>query len=194
MVLMVGSVTVNLDVVEAMLYYWQSTKDRIKMSDLFILDVAAMPGLQCAYDDEFNAESVRRALSAIVNREAFSSNNRKEGRFYSNNLWMLEDLGLTERMVTPLKKLNLSSLPEKLNELQSNGKYQELAVIFSPLHIDEYIIKNSRLIINFFAVRPGDEDDRVYIGDQELLAFVVEKLVKLLADSSDLQLNNCSSR
>lgn len=178
---MIQSVTVNLDVIEALLYFWQSTKDRIKISDLFILEAAAMPGLQCVYDDEFNAESVRRALSAIVNREAFSSKNRKEGRFYSNNLWMLEDLSLTERMVAPLKKLNLSSLPAKLNELQENEQYEELAVIISPLHIDEYIIKNNRLIVNFFAVRPSDEGENVYIGKQELLSFITEKLTKLLS-------------
>jgi hypothetical protein len=84
-------------------------------------------------------------------------------------------------MVAPLKKLNLSSLPDKLNELQTNEKYEELAVVFSPLHIDEYMIKNNRLIVNFFAVKPSDEDESVSIGKQELLAFITEKLTRLLS-------------
>jgi hypothetical protein len=177
---MIQRINVNLDAVEAMLYFWQSTNDREKVSELFIFDVTAMPGLTYAYDNEFNSESVRRALSAVTNREIFSSSNRKEGRFYNNTLWMMEDLGYTDMMVQPLKKLNLESLVEKLNDCQGSENFDKLEVIFSPLHLDEYLITGNKLIINFFRVKPGDMDEKTYIGDKELTEFILEKLQELM--------------
>jgi len=177
---MIESIFVNLEVVEALLFFWQSIKDRKKISERFIFDVIEMPGLKYSYDDEFNSESVRGALSAITNRESYSGKNRKEGRFYSNNLWMLEDLSYTEKMVQPLKKLNLQSLVEKINNTQSSAHFRELEVIFTPLHIEEYIIKNNRLIINFFAVNPCQRDEGMCIGEKELSIFIEEKIIELI--------------
>lgn len=177
---MIQRVKVNLDVVEAMLYFWQSTNDREKVSELFIFDVTDMPGLKYTYDDEFNSESVRRALSSVTNREIFSSANRKEGRFYNNNLWMMEDLDYTNMMVQPLKKLNLESLVGKLNAYEGSENFTELEVIFSPLHLDEYLIKDNKLIINFFRVKPSDIDETAYIGETEITKFIEEKLKELI--------------
>lgn len=139
-----------------------------------------MPGLKYAYDTMFTSESVRRALSAIKNREIFSGINGQEGRFYNNNLWMLEDLSYTDRMVQPIKKLNLQFLVSKLNASQGSDNFQELEVVFSPLHLDEYLIKNNQLIINFFMVRPSDIDETVFLGEKELTAFIEEKLKEVM--------------
>lgn len=177
---MISRIKVNLDAIEAMLYFWMATKDKENISEMFIYDIVAMPGLALIYDDEFSEESVRRALSAIKNREIFSSNNRKEGRFYNNNLWMMEDLGYTNLMVTPLKVLNLEYLIEILNPKYIDSKYEELEVIFSPMHLDEYVIKDNKLIINFFRVKPSDFDDSTYIGEKELKVYLEEKLKELL--------------
>ena len=174
---MIERIIVNLDVVEALLFFWHSIKDRNKVSELFIFDVMDMPGLKYAYDDEFTPESVRKALSAITNRESFSGKNKKEGRFYSNNLWMLEDLSYTDRMIQPLKTLNLQSLVKKINATKSSNHFSELEVIFSPLHFEEYIIKDNKLIINFFSVKPNDNNEQVYIGEKELLGYIEEKLI-----------------
>lgn len=163
-----------------MLFFWQSTKDKQKVSELFIYNVTEMSGLKYAYDALFNSESVRRALSAIKNREIFSGTNRQEGRFYNNNLWMLEDLGLTERMAQPIKQLNLEFLVEKLNASQGSKNFSELEVIFSPLHLDEYLIRNNKLIINFFMVRPSDIDETVFLGEKEVSAFIEEKLKEVI--------------
>ena len=177
---MISRIKVNLDAIEAMLYFWMATKDKENISEMFIYDIVAMPGLALIYDDEFSEESVRRALSAIKNREIFSSNNRKEGRFYNNNLWMMEDLGYTNLMVTPLKVLNLEYLIQILNPKYTDSKYEELQVIFSPMHLDEYVIKDNKLIINFFRVKPSDFDDSTYIGEKELKVYLEEKLKELL--------------
>lgn len=177
---MIQRIKVNLDAVEAMLYFWQSTNDREKVSEQFIFDVTEMAGLKYAYDNEFNSESVRRALSAVTNREIFSSMSRKEGRFYNNNLWMMEDLGYTDTMAQPLKKLNLESLVKKLNNCEGSKNFEELEVIFSPLHLDVYLIKNNKLIINFFRVKPSDIDGTVSIENKEITEFIVEKLEELM--------------
>jgi len=177
---MIQSVNVNLDAVEAMLFFWQSTKDRQKVTEQFIYELTDMFGLKYAYDKDFNSESVRRTLSAIKNREVFTSINRQEGRFYNNNLWMLEDLNYTDMMVLPIKKLNLNFLVEKLNDSQDSKDFKELEVIFSPLHLDAYLIKNNKLIINFFMVRPSDINETVFLGETELLVFIEEKLRELM--------------
>ena len=177
---MISRIKVNLEAIEALLYFWQAVNDRENISEMFIYDIAAMPSLTLAYDEEFNEESVRRALSAIKNREIFSSSNRKEGRFYNNNLWMMEDLEYTKLMVSPIKKLNLDFLIEILNSKHDCSKYDEVEVTFSPLHLDEYLIKDNKLIINFFRVKPSDIDDNTFIGEKELKSYIEEKLEELL--------------
>ncbi|KUO69309.1 MAG: hypothetical protein APF77_16075 [Clostridia bacterium BRH_c25] len=179
---MINWVKVNLEAIEAMLYFWQAVNDRENLSEMFIYDIAAIPCLALAYEDEFNEESVRRALSAIKNREIFSRNSKKEGRFYSNNLWMMEDLNYTNLMVAPLKKLNLDFLTGDLNSKYTDSEFSELEVIFSPLHVEDYIIKDNRLIINFFKVKPGGNE--TYIGDMELKEYVKEKLEELLSNAA----------
>lgn len=179
---MINRIKVNLESVEAMLYFWQAVNDRENLSESYIYDIASMPSLAIAYDGEFNEESVRRALSAIKNREVFSRNNQKEGRFYNNNLWMMEDLDYTNMMVMPVKRLNLDSLLEDLNRKYPNAKQQELEVIFAPLHLDEYFIKDDKLVINFFRVKPDLMDEnKTFIGEVEIKEYVKEKLAELLS-------------
>lgn len=176
---MINRIKVNLETVEAMLYFWQAVIDRENISEMFIYDIAAMPGLALTYEEKFNEESVLRALSAIKNREVFSRSSRKEGRFYSNNLWMMEDLNFTNSMVAPVKQLNLEFLAEELNSKYPDSKYNELEVIFSPLHIDDYHTRDNKLIVNFFKVKPGENG--AFIGDREMKEYLLEKLEELLS-------------
>ncbi|HUV85071.1 MAG TPA: hypothetical protein VMV86_05130 [Methanosarcinales archaeon] len=179
---MINRIKVNLESVEAMLYFWQAVNDRENLSEAYIYDVAAMPSLKISYDNEFNEESVRRALSAIKNREVFSRNNQKEGRFYNNNLWMMEDLNYTGIMVAPVKKLNLDSLLVGLNAKYPSTKFEELEVLFVPLHVDEYFIKDDKLVINFFKVKPDLMDEHLtFIGEVEIKKYIMEKLEELLS-------------
>lgn len=178
---MISRIKVNLESVEAMLYFWQAVNDRENLLEAYIYDVAAMPSLKISYDNEFNEESVRRALSAIKNREVFSRNNQKEGRFYNNNLWMMEDLNYTGVMVAPIKKLNLNSLIAGLNVKYPSTKFEELEVLFAPLHVDEYFIKDDKLVINFFKVKPDLMDEHLtFIGEAEIKKYISEKLEELL--------------
>ena len=86
---MLKKITVNLEEIESMLYFWHSTKDREKVSEVYLHEIAVMPGLAGTYSEEFNQESVRKVLSAITNRERLSSLTKAEGRFWNNNMWMM---------------------------------------------------------------------------------------------------------
>lgn len=178
---MIQRIKLNLDALESLLYFWQASADREKVSEQYLNDIAAMPGFVNIYDDEFNAESVRKILSSIVNREPASKDNKKEGRFWNNNMWMTEDLGYTDMMVQPVKKLNLDSLVQRLNDVGVNSKYEELKVLIVPMHLDDYVIKDNMLIINFFRVKPSDIDDTASIDGKEIKEYIFEKLVELLS-------------
>jgi len=177
---MLQRIKVNLEAVEAMLYFWQAASEKENVAEKFFYDVADMPGLTCAYDAEFNGESVRRALSAIKNREPFAGN-KKELKFWNNNMWMMEDFEYTNAMAQPIKKLNLDSLVKKLSSVDGSNKYEELEVIFSPLHSDEYIILGNKLVINFFRVKPDFIEDKTCIGNIELSEYIEEKLKELIS-------------
>ena len=173
---MVQKITINLEAVEAMLYYWHALKDREKVAEKFIYDFMEMPVMQDAYDSEFDQESVRRALSAIKNREVFSGRNLKESRFWNNNMWMLEDISVTNAMVQPLKVLNLDDLAKKLSG--SGSENQELTVAFLPLHSEVYKLAPNKLIINFFRVEAQGKE--ATIDGQPLKEFILDKLQEML--------------
>lgn len=178
---MIQRIKINMDAIEAMLYFWQATSEKENVSEQFFYDVAEFKGMKETYRDDFNGESVRKVLSAIKNRELLSDATLPEKRFWNNNMWMMEDLEYTNFMVQPLKKLNLDELAKKLNEKFPNSKVDELEVIFAPLHVDEHYIKNNMLIINFFRTKPSDFDDSVFIGEMELTSFIEEKLCEILS-------------
>jgi hypothetical protein len=176
---MLQRIKVNLEAVEAMLYFWQAAKEKENVAEKFFYDVADMQALSCAYDDEFNGESVRRALSAIKNREPFVGN-KKERKFWNNNMWMMEDFEYTNSMVQPIKKLNLDNLVGKLTQFEGSNKYDELEVIFAPLHSDEYIITENKLVVNFFRVKPDFINNITTIAEKELNEYIEEKLNELI--------------
>jgi len=176
---MLQRIKVNMDVMEAMLYYWQATSERDKVSEKYLNDLAAMPGLALAYDGEFNAESVRKVLSAITNREPFASKIKKESRFWNNNMWMLEDLAYTDSIIQPLKKLNLDHLVDEINKAVPAAKYEEVEIYFSPLHFQDSYAAGNRLIINFFRIVP-DSEGSLKVGELSLNDFIKEKVTELL--------------
>lgn len=176
---MLKRIKLNLEAVEAMLYFWQAASEKDNISESFFYDVAEMDGLKIAYDDEFNGESVRRTLSAIKNREPFEGT-KKEKKFWNNNMWMMEDLEFTRAMADPVKSLNLDDLVSKLKDVENVHDYEEVQVIFSPLHSDEYIISSNKLVINFFRVKLDVMDGSSTIAGLSIKDYVESKLKELL--------------
>ncbi len=179
---MLKNIKVNLEEIEAMLYFWHATCEKEKVSESYLHTIAQMPGLSSCYDEEFDAESVRKVLSAITNHELLSQKSKKEGRFWNNNMWMMEDLEYTDMMVKPLKMLNLDAMVEKLQDTAAVSNYEELEVVFSPLHFDEYLMKKNRLIINFFMLKPDDlNEEKASIDNQDIKEYILGKLRALLS-------------
>lgn len=176
---MLKTVKLNLEAVEAMLYFWQAASEKDNVSESFFYDVAEMDGLKVAYDEEFNGESVRRTLSAIKNREPFEGT-KKEKKFWNNNMWMMEDLEFTRAMAAPVKSLNLDDLASKLKDVENVHNYEEVQVIFSPLHSDEYIISSNKLVINFFRVKFDVMDGSSTIAGLSIKDYIEGKLKELL--------------
>ena len=130
------------------------------------------------YNDEFSRESVRLVLSAISNREILNTKNKKERKFWNNNMWMMEDLEYTDMMVKPLKVLNLDDAISQLNTIDTS--YDTLEVHFIPGIHEEYQIIDNKVFINFFRVKPDlYEDDKVTVGEVLLKDYVIQKLEEI---------------
>lgn len=181
---MLKHINVNLEPVESMLYYWSSVSEKDKVPESFFVDVAKMDSMQAAFkaSEEFNEESVRKVLSAIQNAEPLSVATKPERRFWNNNMWMMEDLGLTDAMAQPIKVLNLNGLVDKLNEEVPDIEEEEVTVYFAPLHLDTYYIVDDKLIINFFRVMVDlYGDGSVKIEGQSVEDFCYDKLKEMLS-------------
>lgn len=176
---MIKTIKVNLEVMESMLYFWQATKDREKVGEAYIMSIADKNEMKEIYEDDFTSESIRLVLSAISNREILNSTNKKERKFWNNNMWMMEDMDYMNLMLAPLKTLNLDSIKDNLKNIDTDA--EELEVVFVPGHHDVYKVSKNKLIINFFRVKPDLFDESVItIEDKEIKAFIEEKLKEII--------------
>ncbi|MDO5690768.1 MAG: hypothetical protein Q4G61_11010 [Tissierellia bacterium] len=149
---MLKRIEINLEPLEILLYYWSAVADREKVAESFFTDVANMDSVKAVLDDQFDAESIRKVLSAIQNREKLSGATKPELKFWNNNMWMMEDLEMPQMMSAPIKKMNLNTYVEELNQEFPNFDREEITVYFAPLHLETYYITNDMLIINFFRI------------------------------------------
>lgn len=172
---MVKTITVKMDVIESMLYFWQATNDKEKVGENYIYSIADREEMASLYGEEFDRESVRKVLSAISNREILNSHSKKERKFWNNNMWMMEDLEYTDMMIKPLKVLNLD---DQITELEAvETPYETLELHFIPGLHEEYQIVDNKIFINFFRVKPDlYEEDKVTVSETLLKDYVVDKL------------------
>jgi len=133
----------SLDVLESMIYYWNTVAEKGKVSEQFISFLAQDRGMKATYDENFDAESVRKVLSAISNVEPFIGETLNEGKFWTNNMWMIEKMDYMNSVINPLKRLSVEDLGE--------GQ-----VVFLPLQLDLFYKKGNTLYINFFMVEPDE--------------------------------------
>ncbi len=162
------NVKINTEVLELFIYYWQATADREKVSDIFLSELASRKELKVLFNDEFTSDSIRKVLSSITNREILSVKTKTEGRFWNNNMWVLEDLGITMGMMTPIKQLNgeqFESLVEK-----------DLIINFIPGHLETFYWADTQLFINFFKLATDFETGDVKIEGKSLEEYIKELL------------------
>lgn len=167
-----AKININLKALETMNFIWASLSDKEKISDILLNDLANSDEMLAAYDDEFTKESLRKVLSAISNRELLNSPNKKESRFWNYNMWMLEDRELCNDMLNPIKKLNLDEIANS-----SGLKDGVFDVIFYPGHLELSKLIVDKLFINFFLIKPSQEDKNSIMVDNKTIAeFLIEKL------------------
>jgi hypothetical protein len=176
---MINSITVNLDAVEMMLFFWQSVAEREKVAEAFMWEVAEKEDMKYLYNDNFSKESIRKVLSAISNREMLNNPSKEESRFWNYNMWMLEDMENMNNMVTPVKKLNLDDLKDKLKDTKTD--FDKVEVVFIPGHLEEYYIDENKVVINFFKLLVDFMDPtKVNISEKPLKEYVEEKINEAL--------------
>ena len=158
------TIKVNVEAMEAMMYFWEASKHKEKVNERYINDLASLRPMELVYDEEFDRESVCRVLSAITNREPFAPASRQEGRFFSNNLWMLEDMALPQEMMSHIKTLNLDDLAAELNPSDVNGR--TIVVYFAPLHLEPAYRFADALVLNFFRIQPDFAGGALFDGEQ----------------------------
>lgn len=144
---MLKTVNVNLDILEMMLFYWESVASKDKISDAYFLEIAKKEEMQLFYNDDFSQTSFIRVLSSISNREKLNNATKTEIKFWSQNMRMIEDLTLTRSMLSPIKTLNLAEL------VNSNVKdIETLNVIFIPFCGSDFIVEKDTIYFNFFNI------------------------------------------
>ena len=143
---MLKEISVNQNILEMMLFYWESVASKDKMSDEYFLELAGKKEMESLYSDDFTKDSFRRVLSAISNREKLNSQSSKESKFWNQNMRMIEDLTLTNAMIAPVKKLNLSEL------VGENLNTEKLEVLFIPLPEGDFFVGRDIIAFNFFSI------------------------------------------
>lgn len=141
------------------------------------MSIAGKDAMKEVYDSEFGMESVRVVLSAISNRELLNSTNKKERRFWNNNMWMLEDMTLMQQMIAPLKKLNLDNVAKEINESKADFPYEEIEIVFFPGHMDANKIENNKLYLNFFLVKPDLFNEEVVLFEDKEVKDYIKNLI-----------------
>lgn len=175
---MIKEIRNNMNVIESMIYFWTAVKDREKVGEKYLVELSNYPEMKLLYDDSFDAESVRKSLSAISNREILNNSSQKERQFWNNNMWMLEDLSYMNSMVSPLKVLNLDSLVPEINAAKDIAT-ESIEVVFVPANKEEFLVVDNKLVINFFKVTPdvvsgGDAT----IAGKKIVDYIKEKIVE----------------
>lgn len=158
------AVTVNLKVLESMNYFWEATKGREKVGEQYIASIAEMPEMAPLYDEDFTKESVRKLLSGISNREMFQWN-KKEGRFWNNNMWVFEEYSLMQSLLGKVKVLNLAGLGAA-----------DLEVVIIPGHIEASYRNGNTLTLNYFKLRLAEDGDTLLFDGEPLQQFVAAQL------------------
>lgn len=172
---MLKDIKVNMNVIESMLYFWAATSEKEKVSEKYLTELSNYPEMQLLYDGDFDAESVRKSLSAISNREMLNGGTQKERQFWNNNMWMLEDLDYMKEMVAPLKVLNLDSIIDGINK-EKDIQTQNIEVVFIPANKEEYLIKDNKLIINFFKITP----DLITLAEPTIGGKTIKEYIKTI--------------
>lgn len=150
-----ANIKTNLNGLEIMLFFWNSVMAREKLNESFLNDLCTMKEFSYIYNEDFNSESLRRALSALNNKEPFSGN-KVERKFYSNNLMILEYIDEVQPTIDTIKRLNLNKLEKEVSE--------DIEIIIVPGTSGNIQKHNNVLLVDFFSLK-NTENGLVIAGE-----------------------------
>lgn len=174
---MLNRIKINYDVLEMMVFFWESMSSKEKVVDAYCIEVSEKTEMAPLYGKEFTKESVRKVMSALSNRELVNHPTKKESRFWNNNMWMTEDMDNMKEMLQSVKLLNLDHLKEEYTE---QTKSEEINIVFVPGHEDTYYVDGNTLTINFFKLIADFLDGSIKIEGKPMQEFIEEKVKELL--------------
>jgi len=121
-----------------------------KVNELFISDLCLMREFGFIYQEEFTPDSLRTILSALNNKEPYKAG-KKEMKFFSNNLRVMEYIDEVLPTINAIKKMNMDILSQKLDE-----NINEIVIV--PGTSNTITKSDNCLILDFFAIRLSEGD------------------------------------
>lgn len=170
---MIQHLKLNLELMEMMHYFWKASSEREKVGEKYLFSVVSHPHMTCLYQADFDSEMARKVLSAISNREPYKPESKPSGRFWNNNMWMMEDLSVTDAMFAPIKQLNFDTF---IGNPELSKAPKDLEIIFVPGHLETFYQKEGKLYINFFKLMTDFVDASIHIENQTLEGFLLNLL------------------
>ena len=175
---MLETVKINFEVIELMDFYWQTAARREKLADSYLLDIANRAEMQTLYTEDFDANSVRKVLSAVINYEPVNDSTEKEIEFYKSNKFFADDPGNVELTLPTVKTLNVDALKD---QFKADTRYNSVQINFVPAYDMEDKIDGNTLTVNFFKLGIDFTDfETVLVKDQPLKEYIASKLEEML--------------
>lgn len=174
---MLKRITVDLETIESFIYFWTCVNEREKVAESYLLDIANAKSYQDLSTDNFTDESIRKVLSAIQNSELLSQATKEEKRFWSCNMWMIEDPDIMTNMVSPIKQKNFDHLVEEIQRERPDFPFEEIIISILPLHLEDKVIKSNHIYLNFFKI--NTKDNSIRFLDQPFDAYVKNTILEL---------------
>lgn len=172
---MIKTLKVNLELMEMMHYFWKASSEKEKVGEKYIFSVVEHPSMNCLYDSSFDAEMARKVLSAISNREPYRPESKPAGRFWNNNMWMMEDLAVTDAMFAPIKQLNFDRF---IGNDALSAAPENLEIVFVPGHLETSYKTGNVLYVNFFKLMTDFITGEITIENQPLETFLMALLAQ----------------
>ena len=95
-------------------------------------------------------------------------------------MWMLEDMDLMQKMIAPLKKLNLDDVIEEINKAKLDFPYEEVEVAFFPGQMESNKVVGNKLYLNLFFVKPDLFDDEIVLFEgQKLREYIKNQIIAM---------------
>ena len=130
------------------------------------------------YEEDFDENSVRKVLSAVINYEPVNEATKKELEFYNFNKFFADDPGNVELTLPTVKTLNVS---EFIEEFSNDSRYEEIQINFVPAYDMVDKIDENTLTVNFFKLGIDFSDfETVLVENQQLKDYLRDRIAQMI--------------